>query len=238
MSKRFFYLAVVLIALVGCSEENEATSISPRKPLGAICRVPAECEPGLGCADRVCVKVPRQDGESCSMWARCAEGLVCNQSAITDRKSHDDANYEPSESYGDRCRAPDDLAAERERKLLEKSGLSEEEIAKKLDAVAEAPKPASGPGLRVRVVRTEATIGTARGTVFASCRGSERLVSGSCGWAQGSPGVRGHIDDVDSGVAGHSDTDTVGARWVCVGGKGDRVVAKALCQALPGQGTP
>lgn len=231
------FVSVVAVGLTswGCALKEEAPAAPPRKAAGEVCRVASECQGGFACADRVCVRVPRQANESCGEHAACGPGLICQRSAVTERKTWEAEDYEPSDTYGDHCLTPEGLAAElahAERVLLEKSGLSEEEIDAKM-TVAEAPTVATGPGLPVRVVRTESKVVDERGTVFAVCRDSERLVSGSCGRVQGDDVLRRHVDDPEVGVTGHSDSDTVGARWTCVGKRGDTVIAKALCQALP-----
>ena len=230
-------VCLVVLGLVGwgCVEKEKAVPQPANKPAGATCRVASECQAGLACADRACVPAPRQANESCGLHALCAEGLVCNPSAITDRKTYSDEDYGPSDSYGDRCLTPEGLAAQKlqqERALLEKSGLSDEEVAAKM-TVVEAPAAATGPGLAVRVVRTESTIRGDRETVFAACRDTERLISGSCGLIQGDNSIRSRMDNPDIGVTGHSASDTVGARWTCVGVRGNTVIAKALCQVLP-----
>lgn len=235
-------VGLLCLALCACDEKPAATP--EKRPNGAACRSSPQCESG-GCADQVCVEVPRKAGESCGKHARCADGLVCHESTQSERKSYRDTGYDPSMTYGDLCRDPADvpeIEAERqraaERKMLESSGLSEEEIANKM-AVAEAPGTASaGPGLPVRVVRTQTRIGNARGTVIAACRDTERLISGSCGIERNSNVIRSRIDDPDVGVTGYSEVDTVGASWTCVGRRGDTVVVKALCQALPPAGLP
>jgi len=235
MRSKSWFGVWALVGLIGwgCVQEKEAP-VPQAKPAGASCRVASECQQGHACADRICVRAPRQANESCGEHAACAEGLVCQRSAITERKTGDDEDYGPSDTYGDHCLTPEGVAAEKlqqERALLAKSGLSDEEIAAKM--VAEAPVVAAGPGLRVRVVRTESKVVGERGTVFAACRDTERLVSGSCGLVQGDMAIRRRTDDPEVGVTGESDSDTVGARWTCVGTRGDTVIAKALCQAVP-----
>ena len=107
-----------------------------------------------------------------------------------------------------------ELAAE--RRFLEQSGV---------EAAATAERPTGPPAEgAVRVVRVS-TEGQ-RGTVFAACRGDERLVGGGCKL------VSELVTFIDSYPSHQGDADTIGARWNCEGGGMIELEAYALCQRL------
>lgn len=83
---------------------------------------------------------------------------------------------------------------------------------------------AQGGGLGAVRVRSA----TANEYAFAVCAGDERLISGWCDpLSIGSDNTK----SVDQKILGHTEHDTIGARWACSFSDA-RVTANALCQKI------
>ncbi len=213
--------ALLLAALIGCkSDVGEdckysfkcksgicAQGVCQSGELGAACEGDFQCEtPDATCLGNVCKPKPHE-GERCTsscVASRCFEGTCMAEVAI--------------------AKLEQQRKAKEEQRLLAESGIKEAPA-----AVIEAPATTTGPrppgaGAQVRVAKTVATQ-----SGFAACRTDERLIGGGCEVEK--PGFRRAL--ASSYPSGHSEQDTVGARWNCEAEARFEVTAYALCEKLP-----
>lgn len=175
---------------------------------GAACRTARHCSDPLVCVAKAC-RARGHEGDACEAEDHCLDPLTCYRWACVS----------PATAAAGEAR---DLAEQRDRKAKENA----EKTARMLDragvgsaATAEAVVHPPAPGSRVRTVKI-----VEHGHAFAACKPGERLIGGGC---DASAEVKASFP------SGHSEEDTVGARWNCRTREKAEISAYALCTSLP-----